>query len=97
MDNKFSKKEIDEFYINIGKKVKELREKNNMTQLELSYAIGYKFVSLVSSAKLYTKKKHFNLEHLYKISRVFDVNIEELVNFIYQMAFYLFDNRALIL
>ncbi|WP_419782650.1 helix-turn-helix domain-containing protein [Malaciobacter marinus] len=79
MDNKFSKKEIDEFYINIGKRVKELREKNNMTQLELSYAMGYKSVSLVSAAELYTNKKHFNLEHLYKITKIFNTSFFELV------------------
>ena len=39
--------------------------------------MGYKSVSLVSSAELYTKKKHFNIEHLYKISKICDVDISE--------------------
>lgn len=73
----FSNIEIDEFYIRIGKNVKKFREKKNMTQLELSYAMGYKSVSLISAAELYTNKKHFNLEHLYKISKILAVDIDE--------------------
>ena len=52
MYKKFTEEEIDLFYRKIGKKVMECRRKNNMTQLELSYAMGYKSVSLVSAAEL---------------------------------------------
>lgn len=75
MNTNITKNEIDAFYRSLGKKVKEEREKKNMTQLELSLAMGYKSVSLVSSAELYTKQKHFNLEHLYKISKILDVKM----------------------
>lgn len=63
----------------IGKNVKALREENNLTQLDLSYKMGYKSVSLVSAAELCTKNKHFNLEHLYKMSKIFDVDISKLL------------------
>ncbi len=76
---KFTKEDIDNFYIHIGKKVKKYREEKNMTQLELSYAMGYKSVSLVSSAELYINKKHFNLEHLYKISKILDIPIQDFI------------------
>jgi len=79
MNNKFNKNEIDDFYVNVGKKVKEFRTKNNLTQLDLSYAMGYKSVSLVSSAELYSNKKHFNLEHLYKISKILNIQLVELI------------------
>ncbi|WP_319083240.1 helix-turn-helix domain-containing protein [Aliarcobacter skirrowii] len=79
MYKKFTEEEIDLFYIKIGKRVMECRRKNNMTQLELSYAMGYKSVSLVSAAELYSKKKHFNLEHLYKISKILNVSISDLI------------------
>lgn len=79
MNNIFTKKEIDDFYIEIGKKVKKFREENNITQLELSYAMGYKSVSLVSSAELYSNKKHFNLEHLYKISKILNIPLNKLL------------------
>ena len=71
----FSDKEISSLYITIGSRVKELRSINNMTQLELSLEMGYKSVSLVSAAELNNDGKHFNLEHLYKIAKIFDVNM----------------------
>lgn len=72
----FTKEEISELYKHIGKKVKELREANNMTQLELSLEMGYKSVSLVSAAELCNSNKHFNIEHLYKISKILNQDIE---------------------
>ncbi len=46
-----------------------------MTQLELSLEMGYKSVSLVSAAELCNDGKHFNIEHLYKISKILNVDI----------------------
>ena len=71
----FNDKEISDLYKNIGKKVKELRELKNVTQLELSLDMGYKSVSLVSAAELCNDGKHFNIEHLYKISKILDEDI----------------------
>ncbi len=71
----FNDKEISDLYKNIGKKVKELRELKNVTQLELSLEMGYKSVSLVSAAELCNDGKHFNIEHLYKISKILDEDI----------------------
>lgn len=79
MSIEFSKKEIDDFYIKLGNRVKEERMKKGMTQLDLSIAMGYKSVSLVSAAELYKSKKHFNIEHLYKISKILNINIEFLI------------------
>lgn len=71
-----SKNEIDEFYKQIGKNVAEIRKSKNMSQLELSLKLGYKSVSLVSGAEICYNGVHFNLEHLYKISKILDTNIE---------------------
>lgn len=71
----FSNKEVSDLYKNIAKKVKELRESKNMTQLDLSLEMGYKSVSLVSAAELCNDGKHFNIEHLYKISKTLDEDI----------------------
>lgn len=68
---------IDEFYINIGKNVKRLREEKGLTQLQLSQALNFKSVGLVSQAELYLKKQHFNLKHLYLISLVLECDISE--------------------
>ena len=71
----FRDKEISDLYRHIGKKVKELRESKNMTQLDLSLEMGYKSVSLISAAELCNDGKHFNIEHLYRISKIFDEDI----------------------
>lgn len=62
-------------YKTIGKNVKKFRTEKGLTQLELSLAMGYKSVSLVSAAELYTNNKHFNIEHLQKISKILNVSI----------------------
>lgn len=59
----------------IGKNVKKFRTEKGLTQLELSLAMGCKSVSLVSAAELYTNNKHFNIEHLQKISKILNVPI----------------------
>ncbi len=68
---------IDEFYINIGKNVKRLREEKGLTQLQLSQSLGFKSVGLVSQSELYLKKQHFNLKHLYLISLILECDMNE--------------------
>ena len=65
----------DEFYITIGKNVAKYRKEKNLSQLDLSLKMNYKSISIVSSAEIYYKGKHFNLEHLLKISQILDVDI----------------------
>ena len=68
---------IDEFYIKIGKNVKRIREEKGYTQLQLSQAMGFKSVGLVSQSEIYLKKQHFNLKHLYMISLIFECDMDE--------------------
>lgn len=71
----FSDVEIQNIYKLIGENVKHYRTLKEMSQLSLSYEMGYKSVSLVSAAELCNDGKHFNIEHLYKISKILDVPI----------------------
>lgn len=71
----FSDDEILTIYKIIGENVKHYRMQKEMSQLSLSYEMGYKSVSLVSAAELCNDGKHFNIEHLYKISKILDVPI----------------------
>lgn len=48
-----------------------------MSQLKLALAIGHGNATFLGKAELLAENKHFNLEHLYKISSVLDVKIEE--------------------
>lgn len=71
----FSDDEILNIYKLIGENVKHYRTLKEMSQLTLSYEMGYKSVSLVSAAELCNDGKHFNIEHLYKISKILDIPI----------------------
>lgn len=64
------------FYKKIAKNVSRIRKKG-LSQLDLSLEIGYKSCSLVGGAEAGYKNIRFNLEHLYKISKVLNVKIEE--------------------
>lgn len=71
----FSDDEIQEIYKLIGSNVKYYRTQKGLSQLTLSYEMGYKSVSLVSAAELCNDDKHFNIEHLYKISQILEIPI----------------------
>lgn len=73
----FSDDEIEQFYKIIGKNVKKYRILKGLTQLDLSFEMGNKSVSLISACEPCTNGKHFNIEHLYKISKILDIDIEK--------------------
>lgn len=67
----------EQLYQVIGKNVAKYRKAKGLSQLDLSLQMGYKSVSVVSGAVIYYNGKHFNLEHLLKISQILDVDISE--------------------
>ena len=69
-------KQVQELHLNIGKNVKKLREEKGFSQQKLSLDIGQASTSIISQAEL-GKRKHFNIEQLYKISKVLNVDICE--------------------
>lgn len=75
--NNLSHGAVDHFYQTVAENVKRVRKAKGMSQLELSLELGFKSNSLVSQAEVYYKKQHFNLEHLYKIAYILEVDIEE--------------------
>jgi transcriptional regulator with XRE-family HTH domain len=74
---KVSDDEIHNFYQTISKNVKRIREEKKITQLDLALDIGIKSVAFFSNCENNKYGKHFNLEHLYKISRILEVDIAE--------------------
>ena len=73
------KSKLDNFYKNIGVNVKNYRIKKDISQLELAISIGHKSTSFLSNCENYKNKEHFNLEHLYLIADVLDVDICNLI------------------
>lgn len=76
-DTGISKDRMLEIYKIIGQNVKRIRKEKNVSQLELSLAIGHKAVGTVSMCELGINNKHFNLEHLVKIADVLEIDINE--------------------
>lgn len=66
-----SQEEIEQFYKKISTNIKKIRLEHNMTQLDLALEIGIKSVAFYSNCENNKYGKHFNLEHIYKIAKVF--------------------------
>ena len=71
------KEKMQKIYKQIGANVKRVRTQQEVSQLALSLAIGHKAVGTISMAELTLNGKHFNLEHLFKIAEVLEVDVCE--------------------
>ena len=74
-----SETEINEFYKTISENIKKARSAVKMSQLELSLKLGIKSIAFYSNCENLRYNKHFNLEHIYKISKALDVDMCELI------------------
>lgn len=72
-----SQSEIDEFFELISFNVKRLRSERNLSQLETALSIGQNSVGFYANIENYRHGKHFNLLHLFKLSRLFEVEMSE--------------------
>lgn len=61
----------------ISANVKRLRKEKGVTQLDLALTIGFGAVTFFTNAENCQKDKHFNIEHIYKISKALDVDVVE--------------------
>lgn len=80
MDFDFSnhtKEEINEFYRRIATNVRSIREERGLKQLDVALEIDIKSVAFYSNCENCKYGKHFNLEHLYKLAKTFNVDIKE--------------------
>ena len=68
---------ISNFYKIIANNVKRIRKEKGYTQLDLALEIDISSVAFYSNCENLRYNKHFNLEHLYKLSKVLDVDICE--------------------
>jgi transcriptional regulator with XRE-family HTH domain len=73
----FEKESLENFYETVSKNVIRIRNKQKISQLNLANAIGHENATFLGKAELLSENKHFNLEHLYKISAVLEVDISE--------------------
>jgi len=72
-----TEEESNKFHQNISKNVRRLRQENNLTQLDVSLALGLSNPSFITNAESMSSDKKFNLNQLHKLSIIFNVNICE--------------------
>ncbi len=72
-----TEEEIEKFFETISFNVKRLRNEKELSQLEVALSIGQKSSGFYANTENYKHGKHFNLLHLLKLSKLFDVPIEE--------------------
>lgn len=70
-----TKDEFDEYFHTISANVKRIRLEKGMSQLEVALSIGQKSSGFYANAENYAHGKKFNLEHLLKLSKLFDVEV----------------------
>lgn len=75
--SRFSQSEIDNIYITVSTNVRKFREAKGFRQLDLALEIDIKSVAFYSNCETNKYNKHFNIEHLYKIAKVLEVDICE--------------------
>jgi DNA-binding XRE family transcriptional regulator len=72
-----TKEDEDNFFKNISFNVKRIRKMKKMSQLEVALSIGQQSSGFYASIENYSHGKHFNLRHLLRLSKLFEVPIEE--------------------
>ena len=68
--------ELNNFFLTISSNVKRVRLEKGMSQLEVALSIGQKSSGFYANAENYAHDKKFNLEHLFKLAKLFDVEVE---------------------
>lgn len=77
LDIYFDDDKMQNFYELVSKNVIRLRKEKKVSQLKLANAIGHQSPTFLGKAEILAENKHFNLEHLFKISLVLNVSMDE--------------------
>jgi len=75
--------DLQSFYTTISKNVIRLRKEQKISQLELATSIGHTSATFLGKAEILAENRHFNMEHIYKIALVLNVDINEFFYGIY--------------
>ncbi len=70
-------KRWEEFYKLISRNVIRIRKSKKISQLKLANAIGHQSPTFLGKAEILAEGKHFNLEHIFKMAIVLEVDIHE--------------------
>ena len=67
------------FLDTVSKNVERIREAKGMTKLDVSRELGFMYPDHYSRMELRANGKHFNLKHIYKLSKILEVPIIEII------------------
>jgi len=70
---------LEEIHKKIGENVAKYRKEAGLSQLDLSLKVGHKSVSIIASGERFYNGKHFNINHLYQIANVLDIEVCKLL------------------
>lgn len=68
---------IEENHKRISKNIKQIRIKKGFTQEYIALSMGFTTATFYTNSENLKSNKHFNLEHLFKIAYILEVNICE--------------------
>ncbi|ADG92754.1 transcriptional regulator, XRE family [Arcobacter nitrofigilis DSM 7299] len=71
--------EVIDFYKSVSNNIKQKRLEYGLKQLDVALEIGIKSVAFYSNCENLKYGKHFNLEHVYKLAKLFNVPPHELL------------------
>lgn len=69
--------EVNNFYKKVSRNIKKKRLENNLRQLEVALEIGITSVAFYSNCENSKYGKHFNLGHIYKLSKLYNIPPDE--------------------
>jgi transcriptional regulator with XRE-family HTH domain len=75
-----SEEELETYYEQISNNIKRLRKEKSKPQLDLVLEMGLKSTSFYSKCENSKDNHHFNLEHIYKIAVILNIDINEIFN-----------------
>ena len=75
-----NEKELNIFYDRVVSNIRRIRKEKGMTQLDLSLSIGHKSTSIISQVEAGIEDTKYNLDHLYKIAKVLEVDVRDFFN-----------------
>lgn len=73
------KEEIEIEYKKISRNIKKIRKEKKVTQEDIALSMGFTTATFYTNAENSKSGKHFNLEHIIKISKILDVQMYELM------------------
>jgi len=65
------------FHKKIASNIQKIRKEKGVSQHDLALSMGIESFAFYSNCENLRYGKHFNIEHIFKISRILEVDIEE--------------------